>query len=130
MPWWVAAYLSVYVTFSIWSLVDGRRSGVHGRWIAFEAVDDLCLILPTLVFWNSSLFSFLEESLRVIFVGGLVGMAVLCYRAIRENFSDTELSHRENIGLALVGSIVAISMASPLIWWGAQSSFLGRHAAI
>ena len=124
MPLWVAGYLGFYVAFSIWSLVDDYRSGQRTQ-LAGSAVSDILLLVPAIAFWMPEVHAQFASVLALFFWGGLATFGVLMVVALRRHVvSDPELSFREKWGVGLVGSIAALFVSAPVIFWAFRAAVM------
>jgi hypothetical protein len=94
-----------------------------------ELASDLCLLVPALAHWNVQLYSVVGMGSLPLFVLGVAGFLLFGVRALKKEFPDAELSTRENIGVGLFATAVALAIGSPLIWWGGQSVAVATYAA-
>jgi hypothetical protein len=120
VPVWVSIYFSGYLAFSLWTHSSDFREGKIDTWAIFEAIGNICLLVPALAFWFPSLQLLLGKSVSLFFVIGVLAVAVFSYRGFRKNYPDPNLSMSENIGLSVFSTIFFILITSPLIWWGSQ----------
>lgn len=130
MPSLAAAYFAVYIAFSLWALIDDIKERVKRVWeMTFEAVCDVLLIAAALSFWQSPSGLILEWLLPIAFSVGTAGTAFLMMKALRKEALDPELPASGQLFVAVSGSLLAVALVGPLVYWGFHATFLHRFAA-
>lgn len=121
MPIWVAIYLAIYITFSIWAFKDDLTQQRLNVMVVLEATGSVSLILTALAHWYLSIRSFLSDWAAWVFALGLFILFVFVAKKIQATFADTQLSRKQRIWFAISGAGFLMIVNMPLIWFGSLS---------
>lgn len=121
MPIWMAAYLAVYITFSLWAFKDDLMQRRLTVLVVLEAVGSISLIFAALPNWYLPIRSFLSDRAAWAFSSGLLILVFFAANKVRATFTDDQLSKAQKIWFAMSGVGFLMVVNLPLIWFGAQS---------
>jgi hypothetical protein len=127
VPLWVSAYFAIYLTFCIWANVDGIKNKTNPLW--FEIVDaasSTCLVFAALSYWH-------PFQIPTVFFLGLfvVGVFVFVKHAVvscRKHLTDSELSFHGKLFIGISGSLLALIVSAPILYWGFNATVLANYA--
>lgn len=123
MPIWVAVYLAIYITFSIWAFKDDLTQRRLNVMVVLEVVGSVSLILTALAHWYLSIRSFLSDWAAWVFALGLFILFVFVAKKVQTTFADTQLSRKQQLLFAISGAGYLMVVNFPLIWFGRLSLF-------
>lgn len=127
MPFWVSAYLAIYLTFCLWANVEGIKNNTNSLWFEItDAASSVCLVFAALSYWH-------PFDLPSVFFGGLfiVGVFIFAWQAIvscRKHIDNSELSLHGKLFVGVSGSVLGLIMNAPILYWGFNATFLASHA--
>lgn len=121
MPIWMAAYLAVYITFSLWAFKDDLMRRRLNVLLVLEAVGSISLIFAALPCWYLPMRSFLSRGAASAFAAGLFILFFFAVNKVKATFTDDQLSTAQKVWFAISGVGFLMVVNLPLIWFGAQS---------
>lgn len=129
MPWWVALYFSLYITFCLWCLANDLRDESEPKsGVGLEAVADICMVIAALSFWIPSLHRIpLPILISLVTVGVVLYLWQMVLALRKHVLQDPDLPRGEKIFVGLFGAGVSVLVTAPAMFW-AVSSVL-RHGA-
>ena len=115
---WISAYLSLYITFSLWSFYDDFKDEKFDKLIVVEIIGVFSLIISAFAYGYLPLRFYLGGFAILFFIIGVTAFVVFAICKSRETLLDVQLNKNEKTRDLLFGLLFLIIPDIPLFLFG------------
>lgn len=119
---WMAIYLVIYVTFSLWSFYDDMKNRKINSMVIIEFIGATFLVISTLAYFNLAINIFFDNVWSTIYTLGMCCLIVFLILKIKISFLNFRSLSMKDILIDFCSFLFVIFFNMPLIWYG--SAFL------
>ena len=127
MPYWVSAYLAIYLVYCLWANLDGIKNKTNPLWFEVtDVISSLCLIFSALSYWH--MFHLPTVYFLSLFIVGVLITVWHLVVSCKKHIDDAELSFQGKLFVGFSGSILGLTINAPLLYWGFNATVLASYA--